>query len=143
MKKLLYAFALLALIGCTVDDESDGGIPITEANILGKWYIKGGSINGGTFQDYENDCPTSQDFQEFFANHDLQFVGYNVDCEASDSETSSWSLSNNRLTVVNSGPVESTQIFTIYMLTDEELVLESTYNTPEGTVTELSNFARH
>lgn len=144
MKKiiLILIFAGLTQSCNTSDDE---GSAISEASILGKWYIKGGTSNGGEFQNYNHDCETSRDFQEFFENAELTFNGHNSACELSDTETSIWDLNGNVLTVSSPpfDPMIYEYTYFVESLTNEELKLKQTVNTPEGTVVYISTFTRN
>jgi hypothetical protein len=99
MKNIILYISILSLslLSCNTDDE--GGVAITSQNLLGKWYIKGGTVDNGSFENYSHDCSTNRDFQEFFANHELKFNGYNTTCDLNDTQTSDWVLNGNTITV--------------------------------------------
>jgi hypothetical protein len=144
MKKIILFLIFVGLTqSCSTND--DEGSAISEASILGKWYIKGGTSNGGEFQNYNHDCETSRDFQEFFENAELTFNGYNSACELNDVETSIWVLDGNILTVSNTqfDPMIYEYTYFVESLTNEELKLKQTVNTPEGTVVYVSTFTRN
>lgn len=139
MKKIIIYFVLAGLIfSCNSDDNET-------ATILGKWYIKGGNSNGGEFQNYNHDCETSRDFQEFFENDEVTFNGYNSACELNEVETSIWVLDGNILTVSNTqfDPMIYEYTYVVESLTNEELKLKQTVNTPEGTMVYVSTFTRN
>lgn len=131
MKKLLYVFSVVALllVSCSKDDDSNA-----QATIIGKWYFKGGTINNGSFINYNNDCSTKMDFQEFFANGELVFNGFNSSCELDDVETSNWVKNGNTLTVSNTNfdPMIYNYTYTIEKLDASKLILKQTVTEPEG-----------
>jgi hypothetical protein len=144
MKKIILFLIFAGLTqSCSTND--DEGSAISEASILGKWYIKGGTSNGGEFQNYNHDCETSRDFQEFFENAEFTFNGYNSACELNEVETSMWVLDGNILTVSNTqfDPMIYEYTYFVESLTNEELKLKQTVNTPEGTVVYVSTFTRN
>lgn len=144
MKKIIL-FLIIAGLAQSCNTNDDEGSAISEASILGKWFIKGGTSNGGEFQNYNHDCETSRDFQEFFENAELTFNGYNAACELSDTETSIWELNGNILTVSSPpfDPMIYEYTYFVESLTNEELKLKQTVNTPEGTVVYVSTFTRN
>lgn len=131
MKKLLYVFSVVALllVSCSKDDDSNA-----QATIIGKWYFKGGTIDNSSFINYNNDCSTKRDFQEFFANGELVFNGFNSSCELDDVETSNWVKNGNTLTVSNTNfdPMIYEYKYTIEKLDASELILKQTVTEPEG-----------
>lgn len=146
MKKLLLKLFLITIALITVSC-SDDDAPVTnqsiEEAILGKWYPNGGTINGGEFIEYTgDDCQEYGDYQEFTAEGQLLFVGYNEQCEVSETNSSAYTISGNKLTVEGINGL-SDMDYTILTLTSQQLILESTYNTPEGTVTEVAYFGRN
>jgi hypothetical protein len=138
MKKLIL---FLVFAGLTTSCNSDDN---ESATITGKWYIKGGTLNGGEFQNYNHDCETKKDFQEFFENGELTFNGFNSQCTLSDTQTSIWDLNGNILTV--SSPPQDPMIYeynyVVESLTNDELILKQTVNDPEGIVVYRSTFTR-
>ena len=136
MKKSVILLTLIALtfLGCSSDDDSNANLVINQQNLLGKWYLKGGTINAGAFEDYDHDCTTNKDFQEFLNNGSVTFNGYNTACELNDVETSSWVLNGNTLTISSPplDPMIYEYNYLIESLTTQELVLKVTVNTPEG-----------
>lgn len=144
MKKFIL-FLLFAGLTLSCNSNDDEGSAISEPTILGKWYIKGGTSNGGEFQNYNHDCETSKDFQEFFENAELTFNGYNAECALSDTQTSIWDLSGNILTVSNppQDPMIYQYTYVVESLTNDELILKQTVNDPEGIVVYRSTFTRN
>lgn len=144
MKKyILIVTALLILVACGSDD--NGSTVINQANLIGKWYLKGGTVNGGAFENYSHKCTSSKDFQEFFANGNLSFVGYDVECEVSDTESSQWNLNGNILTVSSEefDPIIHPYEYIIESLTSEELRLKETVEIPSGTETRIIYLTRN
>ena len=133
----------LTLLSCNTDDGV--GVAITSQNLLGKWYIKGGTVDNGSFENYSHDCSTSRDFQEFFANQELKFNGYTTTCELNDTETSDWILSGNTLTVSNQhfDPMIYEYVYRIESLTSDELILKQSVNEPEGTFIYRTTYTRN
>ncbi|RAR47576.1 lipocalin-like protein [Flavobacterium lacus] len=144
MKKftLFLVFAGLTISCNTSDDE---GSAISEPTILGKWYIKGGTSNGGEFQNYNHDCETSRDFQEFFTNGELTFNGHNTSCELNEVELAAWILNGSILTISSSpfDPMLYEYTYIVESLTNDELILKQTVNDPEGIIVYRSTFTRN
>lgn len=142
MKKLLYVFSVVALllVSCSKDDDSNA-----QATIIGKWYFKGGTINNGSFINYNNDCSTKSDFQEFFANGELVFNGFNSSCELDDVETSNWVKKGNTLTVSNTNfdPMIYEYKYTIEKLDAKELILKQTVTEPDDVFVYRNTFTRN
>ena len=136
MKKSVILLTLITLtfLSCSSDDDSNANLVINQQNLLGKWYLKGGTINAGAFEDYDHDCTTNKDFQEILNNGSVTFNGYNTACELNDVETSSWVLNGNTLTISSPplDPMIYEYNYLIESLTTQELVLKVTVNTPEG-----------
>lgn len=143
MKKIttLLLFVVL-LTSCSSDDSN--GLAITEQNLLGKWYVKGGIINDGVFENYEHNCGTSKDFQEFFSNGTVSFNDYTTSCELNEAEFSNWELIGNKIIVSNTNfdPMIYQYEYAIVSLTSESLVLKQTLT--EGGITTIvkSTFTR-
>jgi hypothetical protein len=146
MKKVLYFFAILTVIlsSCSSDDDSNN-IPINSQNLLGKWYIKGGTTNNGPFENYINECPSNKDFQKFLSNGEVTFNGYNYSCILTNPETSLWQLNGRTLTISNTNfdPMIYTYEYEIESLTANELVLKEIVTEPEGIVTYRTTFTRN
>ncbi|TRW25284.1 hypothetical protein FMM05_08235 [Flavobacterium zepuense] len=122
-KALVLLVMMLCLTACSSDD--DAVAPILQDYkqlILGKWFIKGGTINGGAFQNYVHDCPSNRDYQEFFADGDIKFVGYNTDCEANDTQTDMWFVEGETLNITSFDPIVADMAYTIVTLNENELV---------------------
>lgn len=146
--KFIIPILFFLFVSCTDEDDDlviTNPFEINSANISGKWYLKGGTTNGGAFQNHVHDCSTNRDYQYFDLNGELDFVGYDSSCTISDSGTSLWSLSGNTLTV-SSLPgigIPYSYVYVVQTLTSEELVLKQTYNDPSGQVIEISHFTRN
>jgi hypothetical protein len=133
----------LSLLSCS-SDNGDGAV-ITSQNLLGKWYIKGGTVDNGTFENYDHNCSTSRDFQEFFANQEIKFNGYNAACELDQIETSDWILNGNTLTVSNQNfdPMIYEYVYIVESFTTNELILKQTVNEPEGIFIYRATYTRN
>lgn len=144
MKKIALLLLVLnfTLLSCSSSDDSDN---INPRSLLGKWYIKGGTKNGGPFENYNHKCPTQKDFQEFFNTGTITFNSYAIDCEPTAVRTSVWSLSGNILTVSNTNfdPLIYEFVYTIESLTSEELILTQTVIEPEGTFVNRNTYTRN
>lgn len=139
MKKIVLFLIFVGLTSSCNSDDQDS------ATIIGKWYIKGGVSNGGEFQNYNHDCETSKDFQEFFANGEMTFNGFNAECASSNTQTSVWEMKGNVLTVSNTpfDPMIYQYTYVIESLTNEELKLKQTVNEPEGIVVYVTTYTRN
>lgn len=143
MKKYFFGLIALFILGaCNSDD--NGSQAITKNNLYGKWYLKGGTTNGGAFENYEHECTTSKDYQEFFADGTLDFVGYGSNCEVNDTDSSNWALNGNILTISNTNfdPRVYSYNYIVENITAEELRLKITENTPEGIETNVIYLTR-
>ena len=133
MKKIfLLLFLSVVAFSCSSDDSSTG---FSESTLIGKWYLSGGTTNGGAFESYNHKCAAKRDFQEFVSNHELTFNAYNEACQISDTEVSNWKLEGNILTVssTNFDPMIYSYIYEVITLNSTELVIEISAKTPEGT----------
>ena len=119
-------FLGVMLLSCS-SDNSDSSV-VTTQRLLGKWYIKGGTVNNGTFENYVHACAEFKDFQEFLSIGKLTFNGYNVGCDLADTDTSNWVLNGNILTVSSESDNQATYqyIYTVEYLTESELLLQQT-----------------
>ncbi len=145
MKKLLSLFTFLIIILSSCSSDDSDGLAINSQNLLGKWYLKGGTTNNGSFENHTHDCTTNKDFQEFFNNGEITFNGYNTECSLDEIETSLWFLNGNRLTVTNTNfdPMIYEYEYIIESLTSDELILKETVSEPEGTFVYRSTFTRN
>lgn len=144
MKKYIFAIIGLVILGaCSSDD--NGSQSINANNLLGKWYLKGGTTNGGAFENYNHECTTSKDYQEFFANGNLDFIGYGSNCEVNDTDSSQWELNGNILTVSSPefDPMIYSHEYIVESITSEELRLKITEETPDGTETRVIYLTRN
>lgn len=138
MKKYILGLVLVMFLStCSSDD--NGSRAINANNLIGKWYLKGGTVNGGAFENYNHDCATSKDYQEFFANGNLDFVAYDIECEVNDTNSSEWSLNGNVLTVSSPefDPMVYSYEYIVESISSEELRLRETVETPDGTETHV------
>lgn len=145
LKLILISFILVVLFGCNSDDGNSGSqqLEFNASKLLGKWYLKGGTINGGPFQNYNHKCSLKKDFQEFFANNSVNFTEYSGDCNVSDTEFSGWYVRGNVLTISPFDPLlTDVYEFTIISITSQELKLKIVYEDPEGTITKILTFKR-
>lgn len=133
MKKSIILFLSILLISCSSDSSDETAI--SDQNLLGRWYLKGGTIDNGLFENYEHECENNKDFQEFFSDGTLTFNGFNNSCVIVDTEISDWKLQGNKLTVSNQhfDPMIYEYIYTIEKLTPTELVLKQTVTDTDGT----------
>ncbi|CAM4008898.1 lipocalin family protein [Flavobacterium antarcticum] len=140
-KLILLVVVSIFTFSCSNDNSS---LNVTKSNLIGKWYLTGGSVNGGSFVTYQHDCDSKRDFQDFLSNQVLAFTGFNEDCEISNTEVSNWELNGNKLTVSNTNfdPMNYSYEFIIKRLTTSELIIEISQETSEGTVKEQSVFVR-
>lgn len=122
MKKIILGLLIFTAFAISCNSDDDNSLVVTKQNLLGKWYLKGGTINNGAFEEYNHDCSTSRDFQEFFDNDILTFNGYNVDCELNEVEESNWSLNGRIITV--SIPNFMEYDIAVEKLTSNELILK-------------------
>ena len=109
---------------CGSDDNN--GLAVTNQNLLGKWYLKGGTTDNGAIENYGHDCPTSKDYQEFLVTGILNFQGYDASCNMQHVESSSWSLNGNVITVVNANfdQVSYNYEYIVEKLTPTTLILK-------------------
>lgn len=134
MKKIFSLLFLSAFaISCSSDDSSAG---FSEAKLIGKWYLSGGTTDGGSFESYNHKCGTNRDFQEFLSNHEVTFNKYNQDCTLVTPEVSNWKLEGNVLTIssTNFDPMIYSYKYKIITLNSTELIIQIANVTPEGTV---------
>jgi len=141
-------FFFFLFVSCTDEDDDmvlTNQLEINNSAISGKWYMKGGTINGGVFENYVHDCATNRDYQDLRQNGEIDFVGFDSSCANTGIETGLWSLSGNILTVNNlpGAPIPHSYVYEILSLSSEELVLKQTYNDPSGQVVEVSHFTRN
>ena len=143
MKKYFFLlFISCFFISCSSDDSNSG---ITKQNLLGKWKIIGGTVNGNSFEFYEHDCSNKKDFQEFFDNGNLTFNGYDYSCNLVEVEPSLWELEGNQLTISNTNfdPSIYEYIYIVEKLTTTELILKQTIQTSEGTYVYRTTFSKY
>ena len=146
--KFILPILFFLFVSCTDEDDDmvlTNQLEINNSTISGKWYIVGGTINGGTFENYSHDCPTNRDYQDFRQNGEIDFVGFDSSCANTGIETGLWSLSGNILNVNNlpGATIPYSYVYEIQSLTSEELVLKQTYNDPGGQVVVVSHYTRN
>lgn len=136
MKKIVFLFIVsIFTLSCSSDDSSAG---FSESKLIGKWYLSGGTTNGGSFESYNHKCAADRDFQEFLSNKELSFNKYNQDCVLANPQVSNWKLEGNILTVssTNFDPMIYNYKYEIVTLNATELVIEIANETPDGLVSE-------
>ena len=141
-------FIFFLFVSCTDADDDmvlTNQLEINNSTISGKWFIKGGTINGGAFENYVHDCPTNRDYQDLRQNGEIDFVGFDSSCANTVIETGLWILSGNILTVSSlpDATVPYSYVYEVQVLTSEELVLKQTYNDPSGQVVAVSHYTRN
>lgn len=107
--------------------------------------MKGGTRNGGDFENYIHDCTTSKDYQEFLVNGQLEYTEYGSNCVIDDTQTSEWELNGNILTVSSPefDPMAYSFDYSIESITSEELRLKLIVEQPEGTETQIIYLTRN
>ena len=136
MKKLFLLLVLSVFASsCSSDDSSAG---FSESKLIGKWYLSGGSTNGGSFESYNHNCATERDFQEFQSNQELTFNKYNQNCILGNPQVSNWKLQGKFLTVSSThfDPMIYSYKYEIITLNSNELVIQIATVAPEGPVVE-------
>ena len=122
MKKIILGLLIFTAFTTSCSSDDDNGLAVTEQNILGKWYLKGGKVNNGAFQNYIHECETLKDFQEFTSDGVITFNGYDSDCILHEVEGSNWTLDGNTLIVssFDTDPFlfEDDDFITLYMVED-------------------------
>lgn len=138
MKKVLMLLFAIAIFGCGSDDSG-----ADSAQIIGRWTNVGKTINGGAMAAHENNCDTSSDFWDILPDSTILFNHYGFTCELGNSFTGNWDLSANTLSVWSTfDPVAMDEDFTVVHLSETELELEHTIETPEGDAIERLYFQR-
>jgi hypothetical protein len=127
MKKGFLILMALAMffVGCSSDSDGNS-LPITEANILGKWYLRGVKLNNEPFEASEFSCSTSKDFNEIFNNHHIVFTGYGTDCTANDTQDSEWTLVDNTFSIIYDNPATEPEVYQLIKLTGTEMQMKQT-----------------
>lgn len=147
VRLFLLSFVFALFLGCSSDDNgsSELHLAVNEHNLLGKWYPKATSVNGGEFQNYEHNCSSQKDVKEFFSNGELSFSKYWTNCESLGTTPALWSLEGDILTIENSefDPVMYYHPYKVISLTTEELTLRLVYDSPDGSVIEISKYTRN
>jgi hypothetical protein len=142
MKKRLLFFILISIvfIGCSSDSDSNS-LPITEENLLGKWYYKGMTIDNGPFQNHNNSCPTSKDYMEVLISHNAESYRHAVNCEIDAAIFHSWTLNGDWLTMINQDPiVVAPNIYKVLSITEEQLVLRMDFHPTSPSDTEVYKY---
>lgn len=143
MKKV-FVFLAILILSCNSDDNSMASeLQINKQNLLGKWYNKGSITNGGSFVNYNHNCTTSKDFQEFLDNDVINYIGFNSSCDNNLIYTNLWYLSDNQLTIDNFDPAFQTQFYTVLKITNDELKLNQIVNTSNGVENREIYFTRN
>ena len=130
--KNTYLFLLfsLFLFSCSADDSANR---FSEKELFGKWFLSGGSINGGAFQPYIHNCETNREFQEFLSNKELTLNKFNEACILNNPEVSNWELIGTKLIISNTNfdPINYNYTYEIIKLTDTELIIEMSSKSPD------------
>lgn len=140
MKKILSIIALLFIISCGTDN--DNGITINTANIIGRWYTKGQTVNGATFQDHINGCPENKDYLDILETNNAATVWFNSNCIMIKNQQATWTLSGTIFTIIYSDPVFANEVYTVKAVSEHELLLEKTYTQEGQNFTVLTNLYR-
>jgi hypothetical protein len=133
MKRILILFLGILVLSCASCDSDN--TDISSQNLLGKWYLKGGTTDNGLFENYEHNCANNKDYQEFASDGKLTFNSFNNSCVIVDTDVSDWILKGNKLTVSSQhfDPMLYEYIFIVEKLTVTELVLKQTIIDAGGT----------
>ena len=141
MKKLLFFVASIVLVGCSDDDSQDNRS--NEELIVGKWATLGSVRNDGPFVEYENDCPTQKNYNEFLSDGTITYYGYNSECENVEVEPGTYEVDGDILYLYDSFDPPLDKEFTIVSLDEEELVLYRSFTDgPDGQITETVTLER-
>jgi hypothetical protein len=125
--KFLFLTAVIVSLFTACSSDSDGGsLPVTEANVLGKWYLKATKYNNEPSQLSEFSCATSKDFNEIFSNHHIVFTGYGTDCAINDTQDSNWTLEGNTFTIIYSDLATQPDVYQLIKLSDTEMQMKQT-----------------
>ena len=141
-------FIFFLFVSCTDADDDmvlTNQLEINNSTISGKWFIKGGTINGGAFENYVHDCPTNRDYQDLRQNGEIDFVGFDSSCANTVIETGLWILSGNILTVSSlpDATVPYSYAYEVQVLPSDELFLTAPYHAPSGQVVAVSHYTRN
>ncbi|MFT7251992.1 MAG: hypothetical protein ACI9FW_001747 [Flavobacterium sp.] len=135
IKHILFVFISIVITSCNSNDDSDAmsiNLEINKQNLIGKWFVKEESTNGGGFENYQHNCTTLKDFQELLVDNTMKFVGYDSNCQINDLQEGIWYLDGTELMIDNYDPITSPDFFTVLSVTLDELRLKQTANTPNG-----------
>lgn len=135
IKHILFAFIAIVIISCNSNDDSDASstnLEINQQNLIGKWFVKEESINGGSFENYQHDCSTLKDYQELLVDNSMKFVGHDSNCQIIDFQEGIWNLAGTELMISNYDPIILPDFFTVLSVTKDELKLKQTTNTSNG-----------
>ncbi|WP_339835995.1 hypothetical protein [uncultured Flavobacterium sp.] len=135
IKHILFAFIAIVITSCNSKDDSDTSstnLEINKQNLIGKWFVKEESINGGSFENYQHDCSTLKDYQELLVDSTMKFVGYDYNCQIIDFQEGIWYLDGTELMISNYDPIIPPDFFTVLSVTIDDLKLKQTVNTSNG-----------
>jgi hypothetical protein len=135
IKHILFAFIAIVITSCNSNDDSDissTNLEINKQNLIGKWFVKEESINGGSFENHQHDCSTLKDYQELLVDNSMKFVGYDSNCQIIDFQEGIWNLVGTELMISNYDPIILPDFFTVLSVTRDELKLKQTTNTSNG-----------
>ena len=122
---ILLGFISVLFVSCSSDnDDNNGELPINATNLLGKWYMKGGTISTGEIVDYTHFCPSKKDFQ-LFTDENVTLTRYGVNCDLREVETNLWNLNSDTLKIFNSMNSPTHEFtFVVEKITSQELRLK-------------------
>ncbi|MCF6130872.1 lipocalin family protein [Flavobacterium wongokense] len=128
MKKRFLILGLLAIfsMGCSSSSDDGGSLAVTEAHLLGKWYLIGVKHNNEPMENAEHLCSTSKDFNEIFSNHHIIFTGYGSDCQQNDTQDSQWELDNTTFSIIYSDGFTQPDVYQVQNLTDSQMEMKQT-----------------
>lgn len=145
MKKRLFVMALMTTVfaGCSSDDSNGSNAADYPELILGKWATVGSTVNGGPFNEYTNDCPTQEDYNEFKADGSITYYGYNEECQNTEVEPGTYELDGDMLYLYDSFDPPLDDEFTILTLNQNTLKLKEVYTDgPDGEFTVITTLKR-
>ena len=104
MKKLLYLFLTVLIVGCS-DDDDGGNANNDQLSIIDKWYvIKYEFYEDGILDNVENvkeiETNGCRSYFELKTDYTIEFVNYFSDCSGIDGQTfGTWELIDNSNTL--------------------------------------------
>lgn len=136
MKKLFLFVSIFAISLVSCSDDDDNSTPVNEANIMKKWYLKSYEVAGQTIP-YLNE-PCGRDYMEFLSGGVYkEYYIYGCDPIDADTDTGTWALSGNSLTVNILGDTETATVSSLTSTTMQFTKLadyDEDPSTPEITI---------